>query len=85
MAACGVRDLAGIDVGGVWIICVHVQVFIPFMAFGCLAMMSGLLIMTMPETLGAAMPETVAVSCGCQASLTFSPPPSVAVTKGFSE
>lgn len=37
-----------------------VQVFIPFMAFGCLAILSGLLIMTMPETLGAAMPENVA-------------------------
>jgi hypothetical protein len=51
------------------------QVFIPFMAFGCLAMMSGLLIMTMPETLGAAMPETVAVSCSCQCCTL--PPPSV--------
>jgi hypothetical protein len=40
--------------------CLPAQVFIPFMAFGCLAILSGLLIMTMPETLGAAMPENVA-------------------------
>lgn len=35
------------------------QVFIPFLVFGCLALLSGLFTMLMPETLGADMPETM--------------------------
>lgn len=38
------------------------QVFIPFSVFGCLAILSGLLVMSMPETLEAGMPEKVEVS-----------------------
>jgi len=41
---------------------VVLQVFIPFMVFGCLAVLGGLLTLLMPETLGAAMPEKVEVS-----------------------
>lgn len=37
------------------------QVFIPFLVFGCLALLGGLLTLLMPETLGAAMPERVEV------------------------
>jgi hypothetical protein len=37
------------------------QVFIPFTVFGCLAILSGLLVVLMPETLGAGMPERVEV------------------------
>lgn len=37
------------------------QVFIPFMVFGCLAVLGGLLTLLMPETLGADMPEKVEV------------------------
>lgn len=37
------------------------QVFIPFMIFGVLAMLGGLLTLLMPETLGARMPEQVEV------------------------
>lgn len=35
-----------------------VQVFIAFMVFGCLALLGGIMALFMPETLGAAMPET---------------------------
>jgi NADH:ubiquinone oxidoreductase subunit 3 (subunit A) len=38
------------------------QVFIPFLIFGVLAMLGGLLTLLMPETLGARMPEQVEVS-----------------------
>lgn len=37
------------------------QVFVPFTVFGCLAVLSGLLVMAMPETLGVGMPEKVEV------------------------
>lgn len=42
------------------------QVFIPFLVFGCLALLGGLLTLLMPETLGAAMPEHVEVTDGLQ-------------------
>lgn len=42
------------------------QVFIPFLVFGCLALLGGLLTLLMPETLGAAMPEHVEVRNGLQ-------------------
>lgn len=41
---------------------VLLQVFVPFMVFGCIASLGGLLTLFMPETLGAAMPEQVEVS-----------------------
>jgi hypothetical protein len=37
------------------------QVFIPFMVFGSLALLGGLLALLMPETLAAPMPETAKV------------------------
>jgi hypothetical protein len=41
-------------------------VFIPFLVFGSLAVLSGLLMLLMPETLGADMPENMEVClCGC--------------------
>ena len=40
------------------------QVFIPFMVFGALALVGGILALLMPETLGARMPEQVEVSDG---------------------
>lgn len=39
-----------------------VQVFVPFMVFGCLALLAGLLTLFLPETSGAQMPETIEVS-----------------------
>lgn len=50
------------------------QVFVPFMVFGCLALLAGLLtLLTLPETSGADMPETIEVGLTpCQlASLTI--------------
>jgi hypothetical protein len=38
-----------------------VQVFVPFMVFGCLALLAGLLTLLLPETSGADMPETIEV------------------------
>lgn len=38
------------------------QVFVPFMVFGCLALLAGLLTLLLPETSGAQMPETIEVS-----------------------
>jgi hypothetical protein len=37
------------------------QVFVPFMVFGCLALLAGLLTLLLPETSGADMPETIEV------------------------
>lgn len=42
--------------------CFMLQVFVPFMVFGCLALLAGLLTLLLPETSGADMPETIGVS-----------------------
>jgi len=37
-------------------------VFITYLVFGCLAVVAGLLVVLLPETSGADMPETMEVS-----------------------
>eukprot|EP00775_Hariotina_reticulata_P004347 gene4347-4600_t len=41
-------------------------VFVPYMVFGCMSVFAGLMVLLLPETLGAHMPETMQVSSsGC--------------------
>lgn len=42
--------------------CAALQVFITYLVFGSLALVAGLLVLLLPETSGADMPETIEVS-----------------------